>query len=64
MMHEKECEILRDNLNRSYDLSCWCKKNKGKTIIAVPGRKWQEFRDLVAPHVLEELRYKFPRWYS
>ena len=61
---QKECEILRNNLNRTYNFSCWCKKNQGKTIIAVPARKWQEFRDLVAPHVLEEMRYKFPHWYS
>ena len=61
---ENECKILRDNLNRTYDFSCWCKKNKGKTIIAVPARKWAEFRDLVAPHVLKKMRYKFPRWYS
>ena len=61
---ENECEILRDNLNKAYNFSSWCKKNKGKTIVAIPASKWVEFRDLVAPHVLESMRYKFPRWYS
>ena len=59
-----ECEILRDNLNAAYNLESWCKKNKGKTIIAIPAKKWRDFRDLVAPYVLESMRYKFPRWYS
>ncbi len=49
---ENECEILRDNLNRGYNLESWCKRNRGKTIVAIPAGKWGEFRDLVPPHVL------------
>jgi hypothetical protein len=58
---EGECKILRDNLNKAYNFESWCKKNKRRTIVAIPARKWEDFRDLVDPHVLESMRCKFPR---
>ncbi len=58
----EECEILSENLNRAYNLHSWCKKNKGKHIIALPANKWPEICTMISPDVIESMRYKFPRW--
>ena len=47
-----ECELLRDNLNKSFGFNCWCKKNKGKTIIAFSGKEWHHLWQLISPHVV------------
>ena len=56
-----ECEILLVNLNSTYNFGCWCKKNKGRHIVAFPGKSWNDIWQVISPHVLESMRYKFPR---
>lgn len=56
-----EVNALCTILNTKFGIECWTKFNKGKPIIAVSGLSYEVFFDLVKPHILESMRYKFPQ---
>ena len=55
---EKECNILRDNLNRTYDLNCWCKADKSGYFIVVPAKRSDYLRSWITPHIIDSMKHK------
>jgi LAGLIDADG DNA endonuclease family len=55
-----EVKILSNNLNNAYGLETWIKTNKNKPIIAVSGKKYEQIKSLIFPHIIESMRYKLP----
>ena len=57
---EDECKVLSENLNNTYNLHSWCKKNKARTIIAFSGKEWDQVWHIISPHILQSMCYKLP----
>lgn len=55
-----EVEALAAMLTRKFDLNCWVKENKKKPVIAVSGLCYERMVELIGPHLLSSMTYKFP----
>jgi hypothetical protein len=53
---ESLCTLLRNKCK----LECWVKLNKGKPIIAISGKSYDKFFELVNKHIHVSMRRKFP----
>jgi len=50
------CNVLKEN----FDFKTWPKKNKGAYIVAISGKDFEKFLDLVDPYIIPSMRYKLP----
>ena len=57
---EEEVESLCNGLEKRYGLKCWKVRNKGKYVIAISGRSYEKFVDLIKPNLLPCMQYKIP----
>ena len=55
-----EVESLTAMLIRKFDLSCWVKPNKKRPTIAVSGHCYELMVELIGPHLIPAMTYKFP----
>ena len=55
-----EVQALCGILTNKFGLDCWMKFNKHKPIIAISGKSYITFFDLVKEYIHESMRYKFP----
>ena len=55
-----EAMILSENLNNAYNLNSWVKENKKKPVIAISGKKYNEIKNIIFPHIIHTMKYKLP----
>ena len=55
-----EVEILSSALAKQFNLNCWVKKNKGKPVIAISGKCYEQMLDLIGDFVIPSMKNKFP----
>lgn len=56
-----EVEALAVLLRKKFNLNCWTKTNKGKPVIAISGRCYERNVELIKPHLIPSMVYKFPK---
>lgn len=56
-----EVEALAKMLADQYQLECWMKISKGLPVLMISGHSYQKFFSLVSPHIIPDMRRKFPR---
>jgi len=47
-------------LKEKFNLQCYLKFNKSKPIIGISGYSYEQFLDLVEPHILPSMKGKLP----
>jgi hypothetical protein len=57
---KKEVELLASGLREKFGFDCWVKANKSKSVIAISGKSFEKFEELVEPHIIPSMMYKLP----
>ena len=55
---ERDCHILKDNLNHTYNLKSWCKADKSGYFIVVPASRSDYLRSLITPQIIDSMKHK------
>jgi LAGLIDADG DNA endonuclease family len=58
---EEEVKSLCEGLKAKFELNCWTKPNKGKTVISISDDSFDKFMNLVNPYIIPSMRYKLPQ---
>jgi hypothetical protein len=57
----KQVEFLCNILKAKFQLKAWPRKQKGKDrILYQTGKSYERMRELIYPHIIPEMLYKFP----
>ena len=57
-----EVENLCDQLSNKFELLCEVRSNKNKKIIVIKDTSYSKFYQLINPYLLEEMKYKLPKF--
>ena len=57
-----EVENLCDQLSNKFELLCEVRSNKNKKIIVIKDTSYPRFYQLINPYLLEEMKYKLPKF--
>jgi len=57
---EIEVNNMASELKTKFDLITWVKLNKGRSIIAISGKSYDKFLELVGPFIIESMAHKLP----
>ena len=57
-----EVENLCDQLSNKFELLCEVRSNKNKKIIVIKDTSYSRFYSLINPYLLEEMKYKLPKY--
>ena len=57
-----EVENLCDQLSNKFELLCEVRSNKNKKIIVIKDTSYSRFYPLINPYLLEEMKYKLPKF--
>lgn len=52
--------LLSENLNLTYSLGTWVKRNKKRPIIAISGEVYDKVKSILYPHIVPGMKYKLP----
>ena len=56
----EEVEIMAKQLQEKLKLECEIRNNKNKKIIVIKSESYTNFRDLIDPFIIPEMKYKLP----
>lgn len=59
-----EVNLLSKNINSTFFLNTWVRKNKAKPIIAFSGKEYNKVKPIIYSHVVSSMRYKLPCSYK
>ena len=51
-----------DQISNKFDLLCEVRSNKNKKIIVIKDTSYPRFYQLINPYLLEEIKYKLPKF--
>lgn len=57
-----EVEKMCDQISNKFELLCEVRSNKNKKIIVIKDTSYSRFYSLISPFVLEEMKYKLPKF--
>lgn len=57
---KESVKMMCDELNNKFNLKCWVKPNKGKHVICISGKSFEDFEKLVDPFLIDSMRSKMP----
>lgn len=57
----QEVQQLCDILNKRFGYKTWVKKNKGKYVVAISGKSYEDFMKNVSPHIIPSMQHKLPK---
>jgi hypothetical protein len=57
---ESEVNIMASELQSKFGLIIWVKSNKGRGVIAISGKSYENFLELVSPFIIESMIHKLP----
>ena len=57
-----DVEKMCDQISNKFDLLCEVRSNKNKKIIVIKDTSYSKFYQLINPYLLEEMKYKLPKF--
>lgn len=57
----EEVQTLCDILNKKFGYKTWPKKNKGKFVVAVSGKDYEDLTKNVYPYIVPSMQHKWPK---
>ena len=57
-----DVEKMCDQISNKFDLLCEVRSNKNKKIIVIKDTSYPRFYQLINPYLLEEMKYKLPKF--